>query len=301
MRMISDISESVRKDGGEHVPTNEERLLTAVTAAPHDDAPRKAYADYIRPFDPDRAELIDLQLERAADARTTRMGHRGNPGERGILSARGEEWSRTLLKYVRRAEYYRGFVERIVIDPYLFLEYGEWLYINAPIHYVAFARPADGPFPIDELAASPLLARLTGIGLSNGVVDDATVARFASSPHLTSCQWLDLSYNVLTIKAFESLAHYPSTRKLLAVARDQGGHWSTQYDPGQQLEVTDRRNRWDGFETEWGPIKPEAQALERQYGYLPWLHHENTCFPLDAHWYVTHGVLPVKPVGSPVE
>jgi len=283
----------------QRIPSTEEQLVLAVTSAPHDDAPRRAYADWVRPYDPDRAELIDVQLARAADARRTRLPN-SKAIEKGILAARAKDWSRTLLKYVRRADYYRGFVEEITIDPYLFLEYGEFLFVNAPMLWASFVRPEDGLFPVDELAASPLLARLNGIGL-RGLVDDAAVERFAASPHLDNCHCLDLSANVLTIRAFEALARNPSTRKLLMVTRDESGPSETHYDPAQQYVVTDRLNRWDGFEWEMGPVKPEGQALERKYGYLPWLHHENVCDPLDAHWFVEHGVLPVKPVGSPVE
>ncbi|HLL21696.1 MAG TPA: hypothetical protein VK427_06180, partial [Kofleriaceae bacterium] len=111
---------------------------------------------------------------------------------------------------------------------------------------------------------------------------------------------VDLTGNVLTIRAFEALARNASTRKLLVVGRGKSGSPETHYNPAQEYEVTDRLNRWDGFISEMGPVKPEGQALERKYGYLPWLHDENICNPLDAHWFVEHGVLPVKPAGSPV-
>jgi hypothetical protein len=51
----------------------------------------------------------------------------------------------------------------------------------------------------------------------------------------------------------------------------------------------------------WTDITPKGKELERKYGYLPWLHPEdNWCEPLDAAWFVSQGILPVKPVGSPV-
>ncbi|HLL21697.1 MAG TPA: hypothetical protein VK427_06185 [Kofleriaceae bacterium] len=202
---------------------------------------------------------------------------------------------------MQRADYYRGFVERVAIDPYIFLEYCEFLFVNAPILFASFVAPEEGPFPLEELAASPLLERLNAIGLEDGIVDDAGVEVFAASPHLTNCHFLNLSGNVLTIRAFDALARNPSTRKLLVVGRDQNGPPDTLYDPGQQYEETGRIDRWDRIVQELGPVKPEGQALERKYGYLPWLHSENSCHPLDAHWFVEHGVLPVKPVGSPVE
>ena len=283
----------------ERMLTTEEQLVMAVTSAPHDDAPRRAYADWVRPYDPRRAKFIEMQLAWAEDSRTTRRGY-SNPTE-GFLDAHADEWSRTFLKYVTRADYYRGFIEDIAIDPYIFLEYGEFLFVNAPILSVTFLRPEEGPFPLEELLASPLLARLNCIVLKDGLVDDAAVEMLAASPHLENCLWLDLSGNVLTIRAFAALARNASTRKLLVVERAQSGYPETRYDPGQQYELTDRLNRWDTFISELGPVKPEGQALERTYGYLPWLHRENSCDALDAHWFVQHGVLPVRPAGSPVE
>lgn len=46
---------------------------------------------------------------------------------------------------------------------------------------------------------------------------------------------------------------------------------------------------------------PEGKALERRYGYNPWLHlRENFVHRFDGAWYVARGMCPVKPVGSRV-
>ncbi len=287
--------------------TTEERLVTAVTAAPHDDAPRRAYADWVRPYDAPRAKLVDVQLAWAEQRRTSRYkaSHPNDPGA-GLVEAHQDQsrWSRTILRYASSVSYYRGFIEKVVIDPYLFLEYGEWLFTNAPIIHVAFTHPEDGPFPIGDIAQSPLLRRLDCIDICDGSLDDAGVATLAASPHFDAL-WLDLSGNGLSLAAFEALAKNEATRKLLAVGRWQGyrsGHPLNTYWPGQKNVVTDRlKNGGEGYEEEWGPVQPEGQALERQYGYLPWLHKANWAYMNDARWFVERGLLPLQPPGSPVE
>ncbi len=281
--------------------TKEQRLYDAVLAAPDDDGPRHAYAEYIRPYDAARAELITLQLARSATQRTTRYRD-GLPTtrERRLLQDDSEQWSRTLLRYARRVEYHRGFVGSISIDPFLFLEYGEWLFANAPLCDVRFVMAESVPFPMADLINSPLLERLTGVSITH-CLDDGSVIRLAGSPYLKNCMWLDLSHNILSFAAFDAIARSPSLRQLLFLVRDTTGDRLSHYFPGQRLVATDRLNRWDGVITEWGPVSPEGQQLERELGYIPWLHRDNFCKPYDARWFVEHGVLPVKPVGSPVE
>jgi uncharacterized protein (TIGR02996 family) len=286
--------------------TTEERLVAAVAAAPHDDTPRRAYAAWVRPYDEPRAQLIDAQLAWAEERRRTNYRARGafnDPGESLVKRHQHQSrWSRTLLRYARSVRYYRGFIEGVVIDPFLFLEYGEWLFANAPIIRVTFVRPEAGSFPVHEVASSPLLRRLDDIGLADLGLQDEDVSVFASSPHINAL-WLDLSGNELSIKAFDALARNVATRRLLAVARWQGyGADSKQYWPGQTDVVTDRlTNGGEGNESEWGPVQPEGQALERTYGYLPWLHKANSVYMNDARWFVNHGLLPVSPRGLPVE
>ena len=37
----------------------------------------------------------------------------------------------------------------------------------------------------------------------------------------------------------------------------------------------------------------EGAALERRYGYLPWLHRVNVCRVVDAHYWESERVLPI--------
>jgi hypothetical protein len=49
-------------------------------------------------------------------------------------------------------------------------------------------------------------------------------------------------------------------------------------------------------------LTTKGKELEQKYGYIPWLHpKDNSCYHLDAAWFVAQGILPVKQAGSPVE
>ena len=67
-----------------------------------------------------------------------------------LLRKHETEWVRSLAKHTTNWTFDRGFVMGISIDPRLFLEYGEWLFINAPIRVVGFFVD-DDPIPMAEL------------------------------------------------------------------------------------------------------------------------------------------------------
>lgn len=272
--------------------TRHDQLLAAITADPEDDAARRAFADHIRPSDPDRAAFIEQQLAQA-QARRQARGPRTTADDR-FLVRHEAEWTRTLARYTARLTFDRGFVAAIRIDPYLFLEYGEWLFHQAPIRCVELSKPADGRFPMAELAASPLLARLDAISLHDETLRRADLERLADSPHLDRVLVLGSVALELDGSVYSDLARNPQLRKALALRLSDDGY------PGQRFEPTGDYDLHDHPIHAWTAPTLEAAALEARHGYLPWLHHENLCEPLDAAWYVTRGILPVTPPGSPV-
>jgi hypothetical protein len=273
-----------------------DQLLDEITARPEDDDARLRLAEHVRSYDAAWAKLIELQIARARKRRTERRTIPPSQEELALLREHGAQWTHTLAKYARRCEHYRGLVEEIAIDPHVFLEYGEWLAKNAPIRHVVFLRP-DGPFPVAELAASPLLGRLDSIGLPRLGLTDHDVATFVASPHLKRLAYLDLSGNPIGLPAYEALAASAKTRGLLVVRRDETD--PEHYDPGQQSRPSNRDDQFGAAIWEWTPPSPEGQALEQRYGYLPWLYPEhNGTDRFDARWFLDHKVLPVKPAGS---
>ena len=270
--------------------TNHE-LLDAIAANPESDELRVQYAERCRTSDPERAQLIELQMERTRRRRGGDSTIRPSKEEAALLKQRGPEWAHTLAKYVARYEFDRGMVEEIAIDPHMFLEYGEWLYKLAPIRHVWFGRQAEpGPFPLTDILSSPLLAHLDTIVLQSKRFDDRAAEAIAQCPYLDRCLILDLTGNPLTLRGFAAFAASPTTRKMLqiTVAPDA-------YHPGQRFRPTGAVDSAEADIWDWTDVSQDGQALERRYGYLPWLHYPNWVLRLDARWHVEHGRVPVRP------
>ena len=117
--------------------------------------------------EPDRATSIEAQIEAAASRRRGRYPV-NSLVKHPLLVKHEQEWGRTFAKYTHSFEFDRGFITAFEMDPFMFLEYGEWLFINAPIRMVRFASPETGAFPTAELAASPLLEHLDVISVECG-------------------------------------------------------------------------------------------------------------------------------------
>lgn len=274
----------------------EQELLRAVISNAEDDAARLAYADYIQTWEPDRAAFI---REQVAEARPDRINPRAlsrRSGKSALLGVHEREWTRTIAKYATEWKFDRGFVTEIAIDPYLFLEYGDWLLINAPIRAVEFIRPEQGEFPMKEVSSSPLLERLDRISFRPRNISDSDLRLFAESPHLEQVVAITAARKRLDLSVYEAFAAARSTRKALSLFLSEDGF------PGQSYEPTGDYYLQGNAVWGWMPIKPEGEQLESKYGYIPWLHRgDNDCDVLDAAYYVQKGVLPVRPAGSPVD
>src|SRR5260370_21620425 len=143
-----------------------EDLLRAVVADPDDDAPRLSFARVVRSSDPDRARFIELQIEHASAlrARADRSPRTAGTvlGPTTSLLERHPEWAGRIRSYAKSWKFDRGFVMKIAIDPYAFLDRGTELFAIAPIRVIELL-PSGKPFPARELAGSPLLARLDAL------------------------------------------------------------------------------------------------------------------------------------------
>ncbi|HEY0483931.1 MAG TPA: hypothetical protein VGD37_40705 [Kofleriaceae bacterium] len=272
--------------------TRYEELLTAVTSNIDDDAPRLAFAAHIAGSDPERARFIEDQIARAK-ARRVQRGY-VDAGDHPLLRTHGAEWSRMIAKYARHWTFDRGFVAKITIEPYLFLEYGEWLLVNYPIQMVELCKPDDGAFPVSELAASPLLARLEALVIREVRLEQSELEQLIASPHLARMLHLVVGCERASPALYERIAASPDLRKLLVLSIEPDG-------PGQRFADTGRDDMQGRAVHAWTDVGPAGKALEAKHGYVPWLHPEqNWCEPLDAAWFVAQGVLPAKPPGSPV-
>lgn len=134
----------------------EQRCLDAVLAAPEDDEPRRAYAEWLAGRGEQRRAdfILDQLAGRPADP---------DPAWGVIYSP----WSG------RDLVYRRGFVEAMSLAGRAFIALGEPLFRMTPLREVRLVAIA--PY-LDELAAVPHLSRLVSLDIRGNHIDPALPA-----------------------------------------------------------------------------------------------------------------------------
>lgn len=278
--------------------------MVDVLADPEADAPRERVRDSIVDSDPTRAEFIHIQLEKARRRRQGRGVWGGMTMREADLEFENHRrWEEDISMFMgelprdRHVEFDRGFVRCMSMNPYVFLEHGQYVMTRvAPIRGIwFFPDPEGAPFPMRELAASPLLARLDDIKMSRCGLTDEDVEVFAASPHLTRLCWLDVSHNPAGHRGIEALAANARTRSCLRIEMEG----LVEYTEGVPNEHIDP----DGYgDYDYWDMSDFGYALERKYGHVPWLHPiENACYVADARYWIDQRRLPVHAPGSPAE
>jgi hypothetical protein len=284
---------------------NHNEYFGAVIQAPEDDDLRLAYARALG-SDP-WGRFVELQVSRIRDHRASRRS--------GSSVAKGEEWplhheharqmARQVLMYTPRHgrepfEFHRGFIVRMQIDPRTFLEHGEYLFRIAPLRgldfYVGIGSEA-GRAHLLEVLASPLLQRLDYIGFEGWKLSPAEVAEIFQSANLTRC----LSLNLLETDMFpveDVVRRSPLTKQLLRFWGDSSGARAYSYSKGEP-----KFGEYIGEDIR-EYMRPYKRAIEREnaLGYLPWIHPEHVqANDWDLRYFLEKGILPARPVGSPVD
>jgi uncharacterized protein (TIGR02996 family) len=172
---------------------------------PDDDAPRLVYADWLDDRGDDasatRAELIRVQVELVRlpppSPRAAELGDRQAEmlewGERRWVGA----WAGVLDGWTFR----RGLVEAVRLDASVFLDRAADLFAAFPTLTVVKLRRVAGHLP--ELAASPWLAHLRGLDLSDSDIAGADLGCLTSSRNICLLEALDLSDNPLGARGAE--------------------------------------------------------------------------------------------------
>jgi uncharacterized protein (TIGR02996 family) len=197
-------------------------LLEAVKDTPPDDRPRLALADWLEAHgdnhDRARAEFVRLQCRSArltpADPERARLRRR----EAELLGRHQEAWLGPLRERVAGWQFQRGllsvravwrrFTSR-VMAALAASETGAWVG-HLRLQYVPAAAMA-------RVAAAPLLAQLTGLGLPYNHLGPRGIAALFSSPHLTRLTQLDLSGTGLEDEGAAALAAAPGLGRLTAL------------------------------------------------------------------------------------
>jgi uncharacterized protein (TIGR02996 family) len=187
-----------------------ESLLAAVVAAPTELAPRHAYAEAVREGDPERAELIDLQLA----IRTARRAGRPPAAQqvrraRMLAHARGTEWAGAVSSLVQAVRYRGGFVEEVQLTPAQLEASAQALFGKAPVRHLAM-RELHGH--VAQFAQTPQLARLVSLDVNSCQLTDSDVATLVASPHLRGLRFLRVNNNPVGMEALRAIAraHLPA-------------------------------------------------------------------------------------------
>jgi uncharacterized protein (TIGR02996 family) len=251
-------------------------IFQRITQAPRDDEPRRAYADAVEDSDPERAELIRIQLERAR-----RRAERWQPErdmadgggvmirrEQGMLNRRGAEWAADISPLVTGWHFERGFVGNVGIDAARFLATAPEIYRRAPVLDLNLR----GVRPVArELFASPHLSRIRSMWLVRADLGDAEAIALAESPYLGALEWLDLGANRIGAAGLDALAASERLPRLAYV----GFMGNAIPDPTPR------------FADEYDADTREAAELQRRHGRREWLSaHPRPLWPpdRDAAW-----------------
>ncbi|MCC7539977.1 MAG: hypothetical protein IT379_27400 [Deltaproteobacteria bacterium] len=193
---------SARREEG----ATEAQLLREVVTSPLRDGPRRRFADLVGG---DRADFIRAQLEAARWDRSASRGDYGigRPGGTRVvqlLRAHGARWAGpAIVAHASGYDFYRGFVERIVIDARKLLAHGDEILASAPILEVALRGVLAAG--LEDVFGSPLLGRVMALDLSGEKLGDAGAIAIARSPHLGGLRWLSLFDNDIGATGSEAL------------------------------------------------------------------------------------------------
>jgi uncharacterized protein (TIGR02996 family) len=184
--------------------STEQTLLNAVLADPEDDTPRLAYADWLAENgQPDRAEFIRLQLERARQPHP--QSHTPGARESALLTAHRQEWLPQVRQLGREYfDFHRGFPEQArYVEMADFPRWDASLWQVAPVIDVQFTDypavsgsyrpPEDKEAMLGALAGKPELAHVRILGLVELGLSAADLEILFGSPHLTRLHTLNLT------------------------------------------------------------------------------------------------------------
>jgi uncharacterized protein (TIGR02996 family) len=230
-------------------------LLDAVLEAPEEMAPRRAFADAIRAHDPERAELIDLQLALREAARRGEEPANAAVGRALALTRfRGRDWAGALASLAKEFWYWGGFVEQVRLPPAVLLASGEELCRLAPIRHLMISNFHGAA---EAVARSPVLERLVSLDLGSVDVTDEDLSLLFAHARFSRLRHLSLIKTQVTVAGLRAVAAAP-VPALEYVAADL-----------TEAALVVRQEDWGGpIGTDW---TRNRSNLLREVGTRPWL------------------------------
>ena len=172
-------------------------FLRAIWDAPHDDAPRLVYADFLEetgePVHVARAEFIRLQCELARFGEFDDSPRRAKLAEREkeLMKQHGRAWKEGLPQALQKAGFRRGFVfpRRQRYPGAKFLKLPKKAFDAAPTWDVSLTGLYRN---FDRVFQSPLLSRVGILMIDLARYPHDATARLAECPHLRNVAQLEL-------------------------------------------------------------------------------------------------------------
>jgi uncharacterized protein (TIGR02996 family) len=210
-------------DGLAKIYPEDEALRLAVIEHPDDDAPRRAYAAWMKAQSNENARviasLIEDQLKVAeafradprADVSAVYADWLGRAHFRTPAVPHGYDLELLMMEgLIGHPAFYRGFVEDVVMRTHRFLELADELFSLAPIRHIGLV---DAPASIAALAASPHLARMRSLTIATldehhdaHLLTDDMIERLLDSPYLGNIAHLRLGGQTkLTQRSYERI------------------------------------------------------------------------------------------------
>ncbi len=195
-------------------------FLADICANVEDDTPRLVYADWLEDHgQPERAELIRVQIERTRlpkwDAAQVRLRVR----EEALIATHGAAWRAAIpkLEGVGWGGFRRGFVAQASLASFALLREAAWRDV-APVEAVAVRWPKKGE--ADALAPIPGLRELA---MAGHMVSTADADRLSACRLLSTLRVLDITGCAVGVGGLERVVSSPHLGRLEALrAADNG-------------------------------------------------------------------------------
>lgn len=175
-----------------------------------------------------------------------------------LIEERGRAWAGPIAERVTEYRYFRGLVAEVVLPGGRFLEVLPGLLPLAPIQHVILTAPWGS---LEEIAASPLLARLTSLCIdgAGAACGDRGAQALAGSPHVAGLVELTLEDDDIHELGATALVASPGLARArrVSLGRNPCDPTPRVLDAGQGL--------YEAFRP------PLAGELEERHGPRPWL------------------------------
>jgi uncharacterized protein (TIGR02996 family) len=204
---------------------DEQAFMAAIVAAPDDDMPRMAFADWLdeRGTEDDRARAALIRAQCRLEYLPSGRERRDLESEvKTLLKSNEKRWTAGLRDagLGHGALFRRGFLDGLTMSPTTFMQRGEELFRLAPT--LRSLRFPNAQSEVTDLAKSPFLGRLASVDLTLmctcGMCPiEAEIRTLFRSKHAGQLRCLNLSRDRVTVEELRVLARSSALANLTAL------------------------------------------------------------------------------------